>query len=168
MPVLINHLLEMGYLAVDPESDPPDDYSSVIQKALACQLPAHYREFIDHFPRTGSCYLETFIGLDIDDDRYPESEICWSTLFGYENSALGGIIPINQNSSDYRIENMLLIGDDAFGNWLYMSVEPDRDSSIYFMDRRFSQPGDRYALLPLASTFEQFILNSYTKAEEFF
>ena len=168
MSVLINHLAEMDYLPVDPESQPPENYSLVIEKALQCRLPEHYREFIDYFPRTGACYLESCICLDRKDEKYPDSEICWSSLFGHENSELGGLIPININYPDYRIENMMIIGDDAFGNWLYMSVEPDKNSSIYFMDRRFSQPGEKSGLLLLAETFEDFILNSFTKAEEFF
>jgi len=168
MSVLINHLFEMGYLPVNPASAPPEDYASVIQTALECQLPAQYRDFIDHFPRTGSCYLETCIRLDNKDSQYPEPEICWSTLFGYEDSALNGLVPINSNYPDNNIENMLIIGDDAFGNWLYMSVEANREGSVYFMDRRFLQPGEQSVLLPLASTFEEFILNSFTKAEEFF
>ena len=53
MSVLINHLSEMDYLPVDPESQPPENYSLVVEKALQCRLPEHYREFLDYFPRTG-------------------------------------------------------------------------------------------------------------------
>lgn len=148
MSEMIDHLHELGYEAVHPETPAPPGYADGLEEALGCRLPDDYLEFIREFPLTGSC--------DSPLIRLPEegSELPWLTLFGYEPPPSAGLVETNTGWHEHRVEDMIIIGDDIAGNFLYMGV--NGRPGIYFKDRAADEQ-----MLFVRPSFTEFVLGTY-------
>ena len=157
MSRLIDHLHDLGYEAVHPGTPVPSGYVDGLERALGCRLPDDYLEFIREFPLTGSCDAP-LIRLREEELGSEAPELAWLTLLGYEPPPNAGLVGTN-GYPDHQVEDMIIIGDDIAGNFLYMGVN-DRPG-IYFKDRDVHELMTREQMLFVRPTFADFILDTY-------
>lgn len=154
MSEMIDHLRALGYAALHPETALPEGYLEGLEAALGCRLPDDYREFVREFPLTGACPEDMLIDAE-------GVELAWSTLFGHDRKPTWGLVFFNDYYLDHKVEDMIVIGDDALGNLFYMGV--NGTSGIYFKDRDSSDTMTREEMAFVRPSFEAFVLDSHAE-----
>jgi hypothetical protein len=158
MSEMIDHLHALGYGPVHPDTPLPPGFADGIEAALGCELPDDFLEFIRTFPLTGACD-ESLIHLP-DGQRGPEGpELAWSTLLGHDRNPNWGLVVFNTQFLDHKVEDMIVIGDDIAGNFLYMGV--NGRPGVYFKNRDIHEVMTREQMLFVRPTFAEFILDTY-------
>jgi hypothetical protein len=158
MSRLIDHLHDLGYEALHPGTPVPAGYVDGLEEALGCKLPDDYLEFIREFPLTGSCEAP-LIRLRAEELGSEAPEFSWLTLLGYEAPPNAGLVGTNNGFPDHQVEDMIIIGDDIAGNFLYMGV--NGQPGIYFKDREIAEVMTRRQMLFIRPSFTEFILDTY-------
>jgi len=147
MSALIDHLAAQGYEATHAHTDVAADYVEQVEVALGV-LPPDYRAFLQACPRTGGLPGEAVLDLG-------GSVLGWSELYGLDRRPDWGLIPINRDVEEHRLDDMIVIGHDGSGNFLYMAID-DPHGPVFFRDR----DGDDVPIL-VRESFEAFILASH-------
>lgn len=157
MSALLDHLAALNYEATHPDTPAPADYVGQVEEALGA-LPADYREFLQTHPQTGGIPGDAFLASTAGDDR-GSGRLSWSELYGVDRRPDWGLIPINRDLEEHRIDRMILIGHDGYGNFFYMAID-DARGPVYFKDRDRDDHVSREALKPVRASFAEFILAS--------
>lgn len=147
MSALIDHLAAQGYEATHADTDVPADYVELVEAALGA-LPPDYRAFLQAYPRTGGLPGEAVLDLG-------GSALGWSELYGLDRRPDWGLIPINRDLEEHRVDGMIVIGHDGSGNFFYMGIGDPR-GPVFFRDC----DGGGDLPTPVRESFEAFILAS--------
>jgi hypothetical protein len=158
MSDMIDHLHDLGYEAIHPDTPLPPGYVDSLEDALGCELPDDYREFIREFPLSGGCDAP-LIRLREEELGSEAPELSWLTLLGYEAPPNAGLVGTNTGYPDHQVEDMIIIGDDIAGNFLYMGV--NGRPGIYYKDREVHEVMTREQMLFVRPSFAEFILDTY-------
>lgn len=159
MSEISDHLHALGYAAVHPGRPLPPGYLDGLEDRLGCELPADYLEFVREFPLTGAIDDGPLIHLP-DGQVGPEgTELHWSSLLGHDRNPNWGLVVMNTEADDHKVEDMIIIGDDIAGNFLYMGV--NGRPGVYFKDRAIHEVMTREQMLFVRPTFTEFILDTY-------
>lgn len=145
------HYASIGHARSVPGDTVPADYPATVEAVLGVALPADYRRFLAAHPCTGgpdAVVISPFIGSD---NRGGAS------LLEFRGFATGrtDLAALNQTSGDFQIPGMLIIADDAFGNWFYLDL---RTSEVWFSDRITATLGARKGLALVGTDFADFLL----------
>lgn len=159
MSQMIDHLNALGYAPVHPDTPVPPGYADGLERALGCELPDDYLEFIREFPLTGACEEEPMIHMPGRRGQPEGGELPWSTLLGHDRNPNWGLVVMNTEADDHKVEDMIIIGDDVAGNFLYMGV--NGRPGIYFKDRDVHEVMTREQMLFVRPSFAEFILDTY-------
>ena len=166
MSRMIEHLHAIRYAPIHPDTELPEGYLDTLEDALGCGLPEDYLEFVRAFPLSGGCYAGASIDLAEGQTSPWGSTLEYSTLLGHETRPSWGLVAANRDDLDHRVEDMIIIGDDIAGNFLYMGV--NGTGGVYFMDRDKDERMTREEMCFVRPSFEAFILDTYTDPEEWF
>jgi hypothetical protein len=158
MSEMIDHLRALGYEPVHAGTPLPPGYVEGLEGALGCRLPDDYLEFIREFPLTGACDAP-LIRLREEELGSEAPELSWLTLLGYETPPDAGLVGTNTGYPDHQVEDMIIIGDDIAGNFLYMGV--NGRPGIYYKDREVHEVMTREQMLFVRPSFAEFILDTY-------
>lgn len=157
MSELTDHLAALKYEATHPGTSVPADYVGQVEEALG-PLPADYREFLEAYPRTGGIPGDAFLP-PMEGDSRRGGPLSWSELYGVDGKPNWGLIPINRDLEEHRLDGMIIIGHDGFGNFLYMATD-DPMGPVFFKDRDVDELASREQLEPVRPSFAEFILAS--------
>lgn len=161
MSELTDHLAALNYEATHPDTPVPADYIAQVEAALG-ELPAGYRDFLQAYPQTGGIPGDAFLA-PTDSTRPGSGPLSWSELYGVDRKAGWGLIPINRDLEEHRLEGMIIIGHDGYGNFFYMATD-DPKGPVFFKDRDLDERASRQELEPIRASFAEFILASNSRA----
>ena len=66
---------------------------------------------------------------------------------------------MNTEADDHKVDDMIVIGDDIAGNFLYLGV--NGRPGVYFKDREIHEVMTREQMIFVRPTFTEFILDTY-------
>ena len=146
-------LEELGWYQIHADSPAPDDYIAQVEAELG-PLPADYRDFLTHFPaQSGPDAVVTCPIMEgIDEGGDPD----FLVAFGFCTRG-SNLLAINTDD-DIAVPNMIIVGDDSFGNWFYCDLaDGPMHGSIWFYDRDGSLPLARDGLALVGHSFTDFV-----------
>lgn len=145
------HYASIGHARSVPVDPVPADYPGEVEAALGIVLPHDYRRFLATYPCTGGPTAVVLSPL-IGDQSGASASILEFQACATDRSDLIGR---NRPSDDFHIPDMLIIGDDAFGNPFYLDLATNE---VWFCDRVDGIPGQRAGLALVGTDFADFLL----------